>query len=115
MIGQVLRQSHAFQVTLPIVRSDIRVGDLTVQRFREFPGDPIHVLRPRTGEFVYPAQVRTRVGEYCSDYPSDISSSDRRGLALPKRQFDAASIPDARTGEEKEVIEEHRRPDCYDW
>jgi hypothetical protein len=48
----------------------------------------VHVLRLRTGEFVDTAQVRPRVGEDGSDYPSDISRSNWRGLAPPERQFD---------------------------
>jgi hypothetical protein len=35
----------------------------------------VHVLRLLTGELVYPAQVRPKVGEDGSDYPSDISRS----------------------------------------
>src|SRR5438067_1965300 len=41
---------------------DVRVRDLTVQRVRLLPGDLVHVLRLRTGEFVDPAQVGPRVG-----------------------------------------------------
>jgi len=75
----------------------------------------VHVLRPRTGEFVYLAQVRPRVGEDGSDYPSDISRGNRRGLAPPERQFNAASLADGRTGEgEKEALQEDRRPDGDD-
>jgi hypothetical protein len=36
-------------------------------------GGPVHILRLRTGEFVDPAQVRCRVGEDGSAYPSDIN------------------------------------------
>src|SRR6266852_7016689 len=57
---------------VPNSRGNVSVCDLTVQRVRVLPGDPVHVLRPRTGEFVEPAQVRPRVGEDSSDYPSDI-------------------------------------------
>ena len=47
-----------------------------------------------------------------SDYPSDISSGNRRGLALPERQFDAASVANGRTDEgEEETLREDRRPD----
>ena len=47
-----------------------------------------------------------------SDYPSDISRGNRRGLALPKRQFDAASVANGWTGEgEEEALQEDRRPD----
>jgi hypothetical protein len=82
MPGQVVRQPRPFQLPFPILGGDVRVRDLTVQRVRVLPGDPVHVLRPRTGELVYPAQVRPRVGEDGSDYPSDI----RRGTgeALPR-------------------------------
>jgi hypothetical protein len=68
---------------------DVTVRDLTVQRVRLFPGDPVHVLRLRTGEFVCPAQVRPRVGEDGSDYPSDSSRGNWRGLARPN----GSSIP----------------------
>src|ERR1700686_350890 len=98
MPRQMLRQPHLFQLQFPILGGDVRVRDLTVQRVRVLPGDPVHVLRPRTGEFVYPAHVRPRVGEDGSDYPSNISRGYRRGLAPPERQFDAASVADARTG-----------------
>lgn len=37
-----------------------------------------------------------------SDYPSNISSGNRRDLALPKRQFDEG---------EEETLQEDRRPD----
>jgi hypothetical protein len=75
----------------------------------------VNVLRPRPGEFVDPAQVRPRVGEDGSDYPSDISRGNGRGLARPERQLDAATVPDARTGEaEEEALEEDRRPDGDD-
>jgi hypothetical protein len=57
----------------------------------------MHVLRSRTGEFVYATEVRRRIGKDRSDYPSDISRGNRRGLAPPKRQFDAPSIADARS------------------
>jgi len=71
MPGQVVRQPRPFQLPFPILRGDVRVRDLTVQRVRVLPGNPVHVLRPRTGEFVDPAQVRPRVGEDGSDYPSE--------------------------------------------
>jgi hypothetical protein len=38
--------------------------------------------------------VRPGVGEDGSDYPSDIGRGNRRGLAPPERQFDAASVAD---------------------
>src|SRR5262249_13211616 len=67
------------------------------------------------GEFVDPAQVRPRVGEDGSDYPSAISRSNWRGLAPPERQFDRASVADARTGEgEEEAFQEDRRPNGDD-
>ena len=47
----------------------------------------------------YFRQVRPKVGEDGSDYPSDISRGGRRGVAPPERQFHAASIADGRTGE----------------
>ena len=75
----------------------------------------MHVLRPRTGEFVDPAQVRPRVGEDARDHPGDISRGNRRGLPSPERQFDTASVADARAGEgEEEALEEDRRPDGDD-
>src|SRR5215831_2410297 len=97
VIGQVFRQFLSFQFPFPIFGSDIRVRDLTVERVREFPGDPVHVLRTWPGKFVYPAQVRPRVGENRSDDASDISCSNRRGLAASKRQFDATTLADTRT------------------
>ena len=102
MPGQVLRQPRPFSAPVPNPRRNVSVRDLTVQRVRVLPGDPVHVLRPRTGEFVNPAQVRPRVGKDGSDHPSNISRGNRRGLAPPERQFDAASVADARTGEGKE-------------
>src|SRR3989454_1568499 len=115
MPGQVLRQPRPFQLLFPILGRDVSVRDLTVQRVREFPGDGVHVLRPRTGEFVYPAQVRPGVGEDGSDDPSDIHRGNRRGLAPPERQLGAASVADDRTGEgEEEALQEDRRPDGDD-
>ena len=91
------------------------MAGLTVQRVRVLCGDPVHVLRLRTGEFVDPAQVRPRVGEDGSDYPSDISRGYRRGLAPPERQFDTAWVADARTGEgEEEALQEDSGPDDDD-
>jgi len=59
--------------------------------------------------------VRPRVGEDGSDYPSDISRSNWRGLAPPERQFDTASVPNARTGEgEEEAFQENRGPNGDD-
>ena len=74
------------------------------------PCDPVHVLRPRTGEFVDPAQVPPRVSEDGSDYPSDISRRNRGRLAPPERQFDAASVSDARAGEGEEEAPTARWP-----
>src|SRR5260370_42456263 len=112
MPGQVFRQPRRFQLPFPILGGDVRVRDLTVQRVRVFPGDPVQVLGPRAGEFVYPAQVRPRVGEDGSDYPSDVSRGYRISLATPERQFDAASVADGRTGEgEEKALHEDRRPD----
>ena len=75
----------------------------------------MYVLGLRTGEFVDPTEVRPRVGEDGSDYASDISRGNRRGLALPERQFDAASVANTRTGEGKEeALEEDRRPHGYE-
>jgi hypothetical protein len=102
------------QLTFPILGGDVSVRDLTVQRVRVFPGDPVHVLRPRTGELVDPAQVRLRVGEDGRDDPRDINRGNRRGLAPPERQFDAASVADGRTGEGEKALQEHRRPDGDD-
>ena len=74
-----------FQLLFPVLGGDIRVRDLAVQRVRILSGDPVHVLRPRTGEFVDPAQVRPRVSEDDSDNPSDVSRGYRIGLAPPER------------------------------
>ena len=73
MPHQMLRQPVPFQPLFPLLRADVRVRDLPVQRVREFAGDPIHVLRLRTGEFVDAAHVRRGVGENGGDYLSDIS------------------------------------------
>jgi hypothetical protein len=97
MMGQVLRQPHFFQFPFPICRRDVRVRNLTVQRVGIFPGDAVHILRPRTGKFVDPAQVWGRVGEDGGDYASDIRRGNRIGLAAAERQFDAAFFADART------------------
>jgi hypothetical protein len=102
MPGQVLSQPHPLQLPFPILRGDVRVPDLSVRRVRVLPGDPVHVLRLRTGEFVDPAQVRPTVREDGSDYASDISRSNWRSLAPPERQFDTAAVADARTGEGEE-------------
>src|SRR6185369_4289982 len=67
-----------------------------------------------TGEFVYSAEVRRRVGEDGRDYASDIGRGNRRGLAPPERQFDAASVADGRTCEGEKTLQEHRRPDGDD-
>ena len=110
MQGQMFRQSRFLQLPFPILGGNVSVSDLAVQRVGELPGDPLHVLRPRTGELVDPAQVRPRVGEDGSDDPGDISRGNRIGLAPPERQFDAASVPDGRTGEgEEEALQEDRR------
>src|SRR5215813_14646483 len=115
MLGQVLRQPHPFQLSFPILGGNVRVRDLTVQRGRVLTSDPVHVLRPRTGEFVYPSQVRPRLAEDLSDYASDINRGNRGGLATPERQFDTVSVADARCGEwEEEALQEDRRPNGDD-
>jgi hypothetical protein len=43
MPGQVLRQPLPLQLPFPILGGDVSVRDLTVQRVREFPGDPVPV------------------------------------------------------------------------
>src|SRR5258708_26892116 len=98
MHRQMLRHTLPFQLLFPLLGADVRVRDLSVQRVREFAGDPIHVLGLRTGEFVDQAKVRHRVGENGSDYLSDISRCNRTGLAPPERQFDSVSVADARSG-----------------
>src|SRR5207302_5861375 len=40
---------------------------------------PVHVLRPRTGEFVYPAHVRPRVGEAATRATSADGRTGERG------------------------------------
>jgi hypothetical protein len=72
MPSQMLRHTLPFQLLFPLLGADVRIRDLSVQRVREFAGDPIHVLRPRTGEFVDQAQVRPGGGENGSDYLSDM-------------------------------------------
>jgi hypothetical protein len=62
MRRQMLRYASPFQLLFPLLGADGRVHELPVRLLREFSGDPTHVLRPRTGEFVDPAQVRHRVG-----------------------------------------------------
>ena len=47
----------------PVLGADVRVRDLSIQHVREFAGDSIHVLGPRTGEFVDQAQMRRGVRE----------------------------------------------------
>src|SRR4051812_27366749 len=98
MPDQVLLQSYPFQLPFPILRPDVNVRDLTVQCIRVLLGDAANVLRPRTSKFIYPTQVRLRVSENGSNHTSDISRRNRIGFSLPKRQFDAASLADARTG-----------------
>jgi hypothetical protein len=73
----MLRYLVHFEPLFPLLRANVRVRDLPVQRLREFADDPIHVLRLRTGEFIDLAQVRYRVGENGSDYLSDISPGYR--------------------------------------
>lgn len=77
MTRQMLRQMLHLQLLFPLLGVDVRVRDLAIQRVREFAGDPIHVLGPRTGEFVDHAQVRRGVGENGSDYVSDIRRCNR--------------------------------------
>ena len=54
------------------------------------PGDGVHVLRPRTGEFIDSAavglQMRPGINEDGSDDARDISRRNRVGLALAERQ-----------------------------
>src|SRR3989442_6830740 len=72
---------------------------------------------PRSTLFPYTTlfrSVRPRVGEDSSDYPSDIRRGNRRGLAPPERQFDAASVADGRSGERGKALQEHSRPDGDD-
>ena len=73
MPRQMLRHTSPFQPLFPLLGADVGVRNLSVQRVREFAGDPIQVLRLRTGELVDQAQVWHRVGENGSDYLSDIS------------------------------------------
>src|ERR1700730_17500873 len=98
MTRQMPRNTLPFQPLFPLLGAEVRIRDLSVQRVREFAGDPIHVLRPRTGEFEDPPQVRHGVRENGSDYLSDISRCNRRGLAPPERQVNAVSVADARSG-----------------
>src|SRR5215467_4535138 len=115
MPNQMLRQSRLFQFPFPILCRDVGVRDLSVQRGRVIPGDRVHVLRLGTGELVYPAQMRPGFGQDGSDDPCDIRRRDRRGLALPERQFDAVPIADARSGEgQEEPFQEDGRPDGDD-
>src|SRR6266478_5461647 len=58
MPRQMLRHTLPFQHLFPLLGADVGVRDLSVQRVREFAGDPIQVLRLRTGEFV----IRPRCG-----------------------------------------------------
>src|SRR5580704_8254291 len=58
MPGEVLRHPPLLDPAFPMLGGDVGVRDLTVVRVRELPGDPVHVLWPRTGEFVYQAQMR---------------------------------------------------------
>ena len=41
MPGQLLRQPYPLQLPFPILGGDVRVRDLTVQRVRVLPGDPV--------------------------------------------------------------------------
>src|SRR5262249_10562174 len=54
VLGQVLRQPRPFQLPFPFLGGNVLVCDLTVQRVRVLPCDPVHVLRTRTCEFVDP-------------------------------------------------------------
>src|SRR5262245_30761066 len=78
----VLRQPHFSQLPFPILVGDVRVRDLALQGVRIFPGDSVHVLRPRASKFVYPAQMGPRVGEDGSNYASNISRAT--GEVLPR-------------------------------
>lgn len=64
--------------TLESRKGDLRARDLTIQRVRVLPGDPVHVLRLRTGEFVDPAQVRPTVDE------DSVTSTVATGEVLPR-------------------------------
>src|SRR3954447_13777643 len=59
--------------------------------------------------------MRTGVGEDGSDDASDISRTNRRSLAPPERQFDAASLAHGSPGDGEEGFKEYRRPDGDDW
>jgi hypothetical protein len=75
----------------------------------------VHVLRPRAGEFVDPAQVLPRCGEDGRNAPSDIGGGNRIGLAPPEWQFNAASVANGRTRKRKEkTLQKDRRPDGDD-
>jgi hypothetical protein len=113
--SQVLRQPHRLQLALPLLGRDVAVRDLAVERLRVLARDPVHVLRPRTGELVDPSQMRPRVVEDGNDHASDVRRSDGIRLAFPERQLDAASVADAGSGErEEKALQEDRRPDRDD-
>src|SRR5262245_30259309 len=61
MPGRVLRQPRSLQRPFPLLGGDVRVHDLTVQRVRVFPGDLVHVLRPRPAR---PPPSRPRGGPW---------------------------------------------------
>ena len=54
MPRQMFWHTYLFQLLSPPSGLTVRVSDLSIQRVREFAGDLIHVLRPRTGEFIVP-------------------------------------------------------------
>jgi len=57
----MLRHTLPFQLLFTLLGAEVGVRDLSVQRVREFAGDPIQVLRLRTGELLDQAEVRHRV------------------------------------------------------
>src|SRR5262249_21567860 len=50
VVSQVLRHFLSFQLPFPFSGGNVKVRDFTAQRVRKFPGDPVHVLRTRTGK-----------------------------------------------------------------
>src|SRR5262245_15432333 len=109
MSDEMPRQSESFQFPFPVFGGNVSVSDLTVQREGELSRNPMHVLRARTGEFVYATEMGRRIGEDGGDHLSDVSCGNWIGLAQTKRQFDAAPVANARGRQRLEALQKHGR------
>src|SRR5438046_2829624 len=102
MLKGVIRQVATAKLVWPTFKGHVDITDCTTQRGRELCRERMHVLRPRTCQFMNSPDVSGRILQDSRDDLRYVASIDGRGLPLTEWQPDRAVSRDRLGSQQRE-------------